>query len=93
MRASPMYVWFVFFLMIRRPPRSTLDRSSAASDVYKRQVEEGLAYLESQPDVEGLIFSTGGEALLTSGMGQFGERLDIIGNEPKNEWSNDHDQA
>ena len=28
---------FVFFLMIRRPPRSTLDRSSAASDVYKRQ--------------------------------------------------------
>ena len=35
--------------MIRRPPRSTLDRSSAASDVYKRQavesgtVTEGLA--------------------------------------------------
>ena len=28
---------FVFFLMLRRPPRSTLDRSSAASDVYKRQ--------------------------------------------------------
>ena len=28
---------FFFFLMIRRPPRSTLDRSSAASDVYKRQ--------------------------------------------------------
>ena len=24
--------------MIRRPPRSPLDRSSAASDVYKRQV-------------------------------------------------------
>src|SRR5678810_138056 len=29
----------IFFLMIRRPPRSTLDRSSAASDVYKRQVQ------------------------------------------------------
>ena len=28
---------YFFFLMIRRPPRSTLDRSSAASDVYKRQ--------------------------------------------------------
>eukprot|EP00658_Telonema_sp_P-2_P025168 TRINITY_DN20133_c0_g1_i2.p1 TRINITY_DN20133_c0_g1~~TRINITY_DN20133_c0_g1_i2.p1 ORF type:complete len:120 (-),score=30.95 TRINITY_DN20133_c0_g1_i2:230-589(-) len=27
--------------MIRRPPRSTLSSSSAASDVYKRQVEEG----------------------------------------------------
>ena len=25
--------------MIRRPPRSTQSRSSAASDVYKRQVE------------------------------------------------------
>ena len=29
----------VFFLMIRRPPRSTQSRSSAASDVYKRQDE------------------------------------------------------
>ena len=26
--------------MIRRPPRSTLDRSSAASDVYKRQIHK-----------------------------------------------------
>src|SRR5678810_1244117 len=26
--------------MIRRPPRSTLDRSSAASDVYKRQIQK-----------------------------------------------------
>ena len=31
------YNMLFFFLMIRRPPRSTLDRSSAASDVYKRQ--------------------------------------------------------
>ena len=31
---------FYFFVMIRRPPRSTLDRSSAASDVYKRQAGE-----------------------------------------------------
>ena len=34
--------------MIRRPPRSTLDRSSAASDVYKRQchiyLTQGLAH-------------------------------------------------
>src|SRR5678810_932990 len=36
MGASFRQMWF-FFLMIRRPPRSTLDRSSAASDVYKRQ--------------------------------------------------------
>ena len=28
-----------YFLMIRRPPRSTRKESSAASDVYKRQVK------------------------------------------------------
>ena len=32
------YFFVSFFLMIRRPPRSTLSSSSAASDVYKRQV-------------------------------------------------------
>ena len=33
-----VFVFFFFlFLMIRRPPRSTQSRSSAASDVYKRQ--------------------------------------------------------
>eukprot|EP01016_Furgasonia_blochmanni_P034738 TRINITY_DN3782_c0_g1_i10.p2 TRINITY_DN3782_c0_g1~~TRINITY_DN3782_c0_g1_i10.p2 ORF type:complete len:124 (+),score=8.83 TRINITY_DN3782_c0_g1_i10:3-374(+) len=31
-------IYCFFFLMIRRPPRSTQSRSSAASDVYKRQV-------------------------------------------------------
>ena len=31
-------VVFFCFSMIRRPPRSTQSRSSAASDVYKRQV-------------------------------------------------------
>ena len=40
-----LYVVSVFFLMIRRPPRSTLDRSSAASDVYKRQVLSSVAPL------------------------------------------------
>ena len=48
-----------FFLMIRRPPRSTLDRSSAASDVYKRQdqcraqqVRRGGLALEDGPEVQ-----------------------------------------
>ena len=35
--------------MIRRPPRSTLDRSSAASDVYKRQAVGGKA-VEKGPE-------------------------------------------
>src|SRR5678810_1454581 len=44
-----MFVCFFFFLMIRRPPRSTLDRSSAASDVYKRQeINNQLKTLENQ---------------------------------------------
>ena len=30
--------YLFFFLMIRRPPRSTPSNSSAASDVYKRQI-------------------------------------------------------
>ena len=33
-------VFCVFFLMIRRPPRSTQSSSSAASDVYKRQLRQ-----------------------------------------------------
>ena len=45
-KLRPLYVLYVFFfLMIRRPPRSTLDRSSAASDVYKRQ----RLYIAVQP--------------------------------------------
>src|SRR5665648_1161514 len=31
--------------MIRRPPRSTLSSSSAASDVYKRQLQQSLTQL------------------------------------------------
>src|SRR5678816_899163 len=41
--------------MIRRPPRSTLDRSSAASDVYKRQVKAVLDYADNDNDLSRLI--------------------------------------
>ena len=48
--------------MIRRPPRSTLDRSSAASDVYKRQFEfraelgaDGKPVMEPLCDADGLV--------------------------------------
>src|SRR5450756_3246450 len=44
--------------MIRRPPRSTQSRSSAASDVYKRQVR---AYLRPVcPLQAGVLAATGG---------------------------------
>ena len=36
--------------MIRRPPRSTLDRSSAASDVYKRQILSTTRWLNAPDD-------------------------------------------
>ena len=51
-----------FFLMIRRPPRSTQSRSSAASDVYKRQDSEYKIWLHfyvtndySSDDIETLF--------------------------------------
>mgnify|MGYP003380734502 CR=1 FL=1 len=50
--------------MIRRPPRSTLDRSSAASDVYKRQTLTLAGGLNCQP---GFRFS--GSQTLLSGRG------------------------
>mgnify|MGYP003376629468 CR=1 FL=1 len=40
--------------MIRRPPRSTLDRSSAASDVYKRQ--QKYRNVEGDPRVTITVF-------------------------------------
>ena len=47
--------------MIRRPTRSTLDRSSAASDVYKRQVfkltSEEKKRLTQFPVGQGLLFA------------------------------------
>ena len=51
------------FLMIRRPPRSTQSRSSAASDVYKRQgvslIKEGM----------GILTHCNAGALATTGIG------------------------
>ena len=38
--------------MIRRPPRSTLDRSSAASDVYKRQVLDPIVTSSKQVEIQ-----------------------------------------
>ena len=43
-----------FFLMVRRPPRSPQSRSSAASDVYKRQgeIQTNEEYTALQIDLE-----------------------------------------
>eukprot|EP00831_Metopus_contortus_P024030 TRINITY_DN21052_c0_g1_i2.p1 TRINITY_DN21052_c0_g1~~TRINITY_DN21052_c0_g1_i2.p1 ORF type:complete len:134 (-),score=30.15 TRINITY_DN21052_c0_g1_i2:40-441(-) len=47
----------VFFLMIRRPPRSTQGVSSAASDVYKRQ-RNALLRAETFEEAKALLAST-----------------------------------
>eukprot|EP00831_Metopus_contortus_P026194 TRINITY_DN22357_c0_g1_i2.p1 TRINITY_DN22357_c0_g1~~TRINITY_DN22357_c0_g1_i2.p1 ORF type:complete len:164 (-),score=33.76 TRINITY_DN22357_c0_g1_i2:8-499(-) len=44
--------FFFFFLMIRRPPRSTQGVSSAASDVYKRQIQQ----FAQEENIEVLVF-------------------------------------
>ena len=61
--------------MIRRPPRSTLDRSSAASDVYKRQVLK-------LPAQDGLLLVQiyDGSPLATAGI-LGAQHEDIIGRE------------
>ena len=52
-----IYLKYLFFLMIRRPPRSTLDRSSAASDVYKRQQIWRISSAQYQIRVDGVFYS------------------------------------
>src|SRR5665648_863735 len=57
--------------MIRRPPRSTLSSSSAASDVYKRQVAAGMsgghAYvLDLRPEAVNVSALRAGESALQS---------------------------
>ena len=47
------HIWF-FVLMIRRPPRSTQGRSSAASDVYKRQMYNEEQHFEPEDQYEDL---------------------------------------
>ena len=68
--------------MIRRPPRSTLDRSAAASDVYKRQVYQRAGERQQ------LIFSQGQMESLSTGMPKMGSepfitRLEINANSGK----------
>ena len=51
--------------MIRRPPRSTQSRSSAASDVYKRQAYNDKLYTFTGSPLDATIET--GEAILTAG--------------------------
>eukprot|EP00831_Metopus_contortus_P028434 TRINITY_DN23629_c0_g1_i2.p1 TRINITY_DN23629_c0_g1~~TRINITY_DN23629_c0_g1_i2.p1 ORF type:complete len:135 (+),score=28.98 TRINITY_DN23629_c0_g1_i2:57-461(+) len=70
---------FFFFLMIRRPPRSTQGVSSAASDVYKRQTWGSFdkAFL-----VIGIILAiaafVGGVAMFVYGVMKSNSKKDIV---------------
>ena len=52
--------FFFFFLKLRRPPRSTLDRSSAASDGYKRQLTRQARVIAEAMETFGLIVADNG---------------------------------
>ena len=52
--------------MIRRPPRSTLSSSSAASDVYKRQIRKSSTIL-NRPDSSNDTDSARRNSLISSG--------------------------
>src|SRR5678815_2353646 len=61
--------------MIRRPPRSTLDRSSAASDVYKRQ----------DTDLERWDLN-GGVLTLSADHGLSGNHVAALASDPERRW-------
>mgnify|MGYP003380839224 CR=1 FL=1 len=70
-----------FFLMIRRPPRSTLDRSSAASDVYKRQGNNIHDNWDNGIGLLGLNGNTGSNAITNNTLtnnGRFGIELKSV---------------
>ena len=62
-----------FFSMMRRPPRSTQGRSSAASDVYKRQGQLAVDYSCPTWLVEEWLASYGEEAALRMLAGSLGK--------------------
>ena len=65
--------------MIRRPPRSTLDRSSAASDVYKRQVQAfGYALMENLQVKDGRIVNPLLSQYLIPGIKDIPEKVDSV---------------
>ena len=74
----------VFFLMLRRPPRPTQSRSSAASDVYNRQMQDGNLILrgiashtqknDTAPYLTGGVY-TKGKKLFTGGRVEVCARL------------------
>src|SRR5674536_309954 len=65
--------------MIRRPPRSTLSSSSAASDVYKRQAEPLGLQVREQLDVLALAAADNrGEHLKASALGQLEDPVDDL---------------
>src|SRR5678816_568525 len=68
--------------MIRRPPRSTLDRSSAASDVYKRQPLGGLVMSRTRWTLLSLAVFALGSTKVASAQGTITGRITAEGNLP-----------
>src|SRR5450759_4793584 len=69
--------------MIRRPPRSTPLYSSAASDVYKRQVRDPVREVAVEVRQEPGDVGHEGMRVLIGGHGRHLARLDLRGEEPQ----------
>src|SRR5678810_1108261 len=64
--------------MIRRPPRSTLDRSSAASDVYKRQAMDKAACTVLPSELTASLDARGRETIYMSAIDKEGNIVSLI---------------
>ena len=80
--------WVCFFLMIRRRPRPTQSRSSAASDVYKRRARdgrarEGVAAATTKSSATDMVteFDRASEALIVRGIHAARPHDAIVGEE------------
>src|SRR5450756_2048601 len=76
--------------MIRRPPRSTQSRSSAASDVYKRQVYshmiDAFLYLPDYPIGHMIAFQVERQMEKVGAIGPEFERMTKLGNLAPDLW-------
>ena len=68
--------------MIRRPPRSTLDRSSAASDVYKRQGYARPGWPSDGPEGRVIFAGETGAPTISLGGSIYFKVYERTGNDP-----------
>ena len=77
-----MLLMHCFFLMIRRPPRSTQSRSSAASDVYKRQIYEPTILTGTNAGMKVCSHEVFGPIVIVEPYSHFEEAINAVNDSP-----------